>query len=668
MREHDTSSASPAASQENETRQKNQQQTMNSADSGKAQKLAQIREALAMVEMPEHPDISSKNQSTDSRSEDISHSGEAEHTGRKPQNSSTSASEKTASAPKPQYVGKHFAETMEMARRSPDAPQPEPIPPQPVNSRKQPSSQEVGSRPSEKHRQNSAQESDRKPHSSKKGQKHSSKKNASKKSSGNKHGSFGSMLHEFWNYEVHSDSQVPLAARLALYAGGCLSAVLLVVHCLMMAIFSNRFLPNTYVNNVNIGGMTMAKASEALLDARGVSDLKLTTARGDVVSISADAYSAYYTIRENTLSKPYFEKRSAWFKKLFTPTEYFIDYNFNYSLDQLTEIVNNYKWGDQETVNATIEKDDSGTFRIVPEEQGDQFDAPVLMQYIEAQLKSQNFSINMEDSGCYKNYLPTIYAPDLEDKVELCNQFKNCSITFDFSDRKRVVDGLLISEWVNVDSFGELTFDYDAIYSFVCEMADETDTYGTSRGFHSTLDGYLTLEWGDFNNYGWQIDRDATTGQIIDLIQEGETLTVEPIYTDWGHGFCRETDDIGNTYVEVDISAQHVWYYRNGALIMESDCVTGMESKADRRTHRGIFQILNLERNVVLKGADYAAPVNYWMPFNYNGEGLHDYGRSAWGGQIYINNGSHGCVNLPRTFAADLFDALEVGTPVLIHE
>ena len=58
----------------------------------------------------------------------------------------------------------------------------------------------------------------------------------------------------------------------------------------------------------------------------------------------------------------------------------------------------------------------------------------------------------------------------------------------------------------------------------------------------------------------------------------------------------------------------------------------------------------------------------YFMLFNYAGQGFHDATwRSAFGGNIYVRNGSHGCVNLPYSAAEDLYSKIDVGTPVVVH-
>ncbi len=75
--------------------------------------------------------------------------------------------------------------------------------------------------------------------------------------------------------------------------------------------------------------------------------------------------------------------------------------------------------------------------------------------------------------------------------------------------------------------------------------------------------------------------------------------------------------------------------------------------------------------NVDLIGEDYVSRVQYWMPFTYVGEGLHDApwrSASEFGGTTYLNNGSHGCVNLKPEVAKLLYETIEIGTPVLIYK
>lgn len=55
------------------------------------------------------------------------------------------------------------------------------------------------------------------------------------------------------------------------------------------------------------------------------------------------------------------------------------------------------------------------------------------------------------------------------------------------------------------------------------------------------------------------------------------------------------------------------------------------------------------------------------MPFNGN-VGMHDASwRSSFGADIYLRNGSHGCVNLPSKKAEVIYGYVEQGEPVIVY-
>ena len=116
----------------------------------------------------------------------------------------------------------------------------------------------------------------------------------------------------------------------------------------------------------------------------------------------------------------------------------------------------------------------------------------------------------------------------------------------------------------------------------------------------------------------------------------------------------------------MDLDNQHVYVVQNDKVVLDSDCVSG-KAVVGHSTPDGIFYIFAMAKDAVLKGDGYASPVKNWMPF-YRGVGFHDATwRSRFGGKIYITSGSHGCVNLPLSFATKLYDLVEVGTPVLVY-
>jgi hypothetical protein len=215
----------------------------------------------------------------------------------------------------------------------------------------------------------------------------------------------------------------------------------------------------------------------------------------------------------------------------------------------------------------------------------------------------------------------------------------------------------------------------EKIEAFVSELSDKYDTRYLDRTFHTTFGEDVEIA-AKYNDYGYTILAEDEAEQLREDIESKKPVEREPLYYEknsWGNpNYLRRsgTDDMAGTYIEVDLTAQHMWYYRDYELYLESDVVSGDVTK-DRGTQTGCFPLAYKESPSVLTGGqgdgEYETKVQYWMPF-YEGQGLHDADwRYYFGGSIYRGNGSHGCVNLPVWAAAELYNAVETGTAIVIY-
>ena len=179
------------------------------------------------------------------------------------------------------------------------------------------------------------------------------------------------------------------------------------------------------------------------------------------------------------------------------------------------------------------------------------------------------------------------------------------------------------------------------------------------------------------NEYGYWIDEDGEYEQLVKDLEGGQPVSREPVYTTAGNGRDGD-DDLVNGYVEVDLTGQHLWFYYEGELILDTDVVTGQPvgvnkktgEQEDWSTYEGSYPIAYTEHPATLSSDiyGYEVDVQYWMPFVY-GQGLHDASwRSAFGGNIYQTDGSHGCVNLPPQVAATIYDYIDAGFPIILYK
>ena len=223
-----------------------------------------------------------------------------------------------------------------------------------------------------------------------------------------------------------------------------------------------------------------------------------------------------------------------------------------------------------------------------------------------------------------------------------------------------MVDGKLISEWLVRDN-GKVSLDEEKVADFVTKKSKEHDTYSKKRSFVTTDGREITLESG---NYGWRTARAEETEALIDAIRQGEVTEKEPVYSQTA--LQKGQNDIGSSYVEIDLGSQKLYLYQEGSMILETDLVSGNVSNG-WTTPAGVFGLTYKTKNAVLRGTNYETPVNYWMPFNGN-IGMHDATwRRSFGDNIYLTNGSHGCINLPLEAAAQIYECVSTGFPVVCY-
>ena len=251
---------------------------------------------------------------------------------------------------------------------------------------------------------------------------------------------------------------------------------------------------------------------------------------------------------------------------------------------------------------------------------------------------------------------PSVTETDLTARVTYLNNFlKNC-INITLSDGTVVtLDANTIKSWIGQDEQGNFSINVDeGIKSFVEELATKVNKVNATIQFKATN---RTVNVNVPKNLRAQLNQEKEMAELKDLLEQAKTVDCSPVYE--GELLSAHMPN----RVEIDIANQHVWMYKNDTLIASTNCVTGNES-ARHSTPTGVYKLAGKQRDRYLRGknddgTNYCSFVKYWMPFN-GGIGLHDASwRSKFGGEIYKNSGSHGCVNLPRSVAETIYNNID---------
>ena len=276
--------------------------------------------------------------------------------------------------------------------------------------------------------------------------------------------------------------------------------------------------------------------------------------------------------------------------------------------------------------------------------------------------------LNLFDLGCY--LMPNVLKDDIQLNANMkeMNSYLDTVVTFTFGDKSEIIDKTVFSDWLTFDKESDkinAVLDEDVIKEYAKNIVDKYSTVKSNRAFLTSTGETVQLQSG---SYGWKLDEkfivDTLTNCLLNRISD--TYEFEYLQT----AQVKDINDLGNSYVEVSIENQRVWMYINGECIVDTPVVTGW-ANAGHHTTKGVYFLNYKARNQTLRGWNddgtrYASFVNYWMPFN-GGIGLHDATwRSVFGGTIYKNDGSHGCVNMPLKAAKTVYENINSTMPIIV--
>ena len=428
--------------------------------------------------------------------------------------------------------------------------------------------------------------------------------------------------------------------------------------------FTKHFLFNTYVNDIEAFNMTAKDMEEDESNRIKAYTLRVY-ARGDIVeTITSDDVQFTLEIGDQFEKALKNQNPFIWPYYLFNETKMTTDDIATYPRDIVEnraatmQIFNNQNIAEPVDAHLSETPGDDG-FYVVPEDPGKKPIRENVINEICDALDILEVEITLSDD-CYEK--PGIISDDstLNALADSLNKYCKAVITYEFGADTIVADGSVIKEWCDI-SGTSVSLNKDKVREFVNSIARKYDSFGKTRHFVTNSGEAIDIEGGD---YGWWMDRATETSELMDAVTKGEKATRTPVY--FGTAAAYGDKDWGTSYVEIDLTSQHLWVYQDGMVVEESDFVSGCVNKG-RTTPRGTYGITYKERDATLVGENYSSPVKYWMPFNGN-VGMHDASwRHEFGGELYVSDGSHGCINLPTDKAAHIFDLVSKGEAVLVY-
>ncbi|MBU5362934.1 L,D-transpeptidase/peptidoglycan binding protein [Enterococcus raffinosus] len=429
--------------------------------------------------------------------------------------------------------------------------------------------------------------------------------------------------------------------------------------------YAERLLPKTKVNSINVGGLTLEQANkklnaeltEAPFEIHLGSTLWKQIKRSDF-GWQTDHLEELSRIKQK--QKPFAWGITSLLGSQHNLPKRYDQTKVNQLVADLNTVLLETNAARVPTKNATIEWQED-QFVIVPEKQGDTFDVEAVKSALKEYLENGEDSLDTEDY--YAQPVLTKEDSTLKKLKAKMNQLAKLEAVYTIGGKQLTIPTQELSSWLTTNEKAEVLLKQDQVTAFVTKLNEEYNTKANPTSFNSTLRGTVAVPVGIYN---WTIDIPSEVAELSAQILKGENFNRTPKVVSDVENI---QTSIGGTYVEVDLQNQHMWYYKDGALQFETDIVSG---KPSTPTPPGLNYVRSKSMDQVLRGLNddgskYASPVRYWMPIDDTGVGLHDSDwQYAYGGDLWLYRGSHGCINTPPAKMAELYPMLEEGTPVLV--
>lgn len=439
--------------------------------------------------------------------------------------------------------------------------------------------------------------------------------------------------------------------------------VVIAVYLLISFVYyNNRFLPSTVINGEDCSGKTVEEVSQIMEEK--VNDYHLTIVYNDI--IVDELYGRDINLSFGDMDVVLddicdHQKKISWIKGLVFDSEPIsTSKGLYYDADILNQFINSSlvlsMTSTIKSENAGLEYVD-GEYQIKPAVYGDEINKTAFINKLIGSVNSLNTSVDINRDECF-------IMPELtEDNKALIKSCKEANKLIQNKIELNVTDDLfelpvdLKKDWLAVDSTGELIFNSDA-FSRYMDRLDKSYSYSDDEREFKTYHGdTVTVKGGDFNT---AVNRTKLTGDMsLAMLNQRDSRVVVDFIS-------YENSEIGNSYIEVDLSNQMLWMFINGEQVVAAPVITGKDD-GEHNTPEGVYRLKSKTQNTTVTENGESKEVAYYI--GVNGDvGICDASwKNLFGGSVYKNDGSDGSVYVLEDSAKDIYENCYENMPVIMY-
>ena len=281
---------------------------------------------------------------------------------------------------------------------------------------------------------------------------------------------------------------------------GAIIALLLIAYAGVALYFTDRFMPNSNIGDINVSLMSAGDAEKVLVDS--IKDYALSI-DGQGFSLKLTASGAGLSIDEGKVVRDMLSDMNPWawpfeLQKDHDETAKLVaTYNGTGLEDAIRSAVAAFNEGAAQPVNATIGFDDAqASFVIKPEAVGTALDADAVIKAADEAVADLDPQVKLTSEQLLK---PTVLStdPKLTSAADSANTMIKADLELLMAGTVAgTVDASLISQWVSLDDELAVTLDEGALTAWVDELAAVCNTVGTQRTYTRSDGKVVTVAGG----------------------------------------------------------------------------------------------------------------------------------------------------------------------------
>lgn len=449
---------------------------------------------------------------------------------------------------------------------------------------------------------------------------------------------------------------LPVGARVGIIIG----AVVAAAYVAGVVFFSGHFLWNTSLNGVDVSGMTALQAQATIETMVQNYELQIQERENRTETITGADIDLTYELTE--IAQQVMKRQNVWlwFYDGWKNKELQLEAEVAYDREKLMTEIQNLSALQETNVVAPKEPEivkTGDTFTVKDGVEGTKLLFTPTHRAIRTGIRHMLAAVDLDKEGCYAKLQYTPEDHCIKEAVDYLNAVKDMEIIYQFGEESETLTGEQILDWIQISKNYDVTVDEEQVRSYIEYLQDTYEIRGQVINFHTSYGQNVDItSYIRSNDLNTQTELEQLLSAIEDVTEETQRFERD----------AQEMASVGDTYIEINLTAQHLYCYKNGSVILETDIVSGKPSTGCA-TPPGIYSIRSKTSPAILVGATYRTPVSYWMPFN-GGIGLHDATwQSAYGGNLYLTKGSHGCINLPLDVAKFIYNNYSAGDTVVLY-